>query len=45
MGKIPLQISNNGSNKLTGKLEQKMKYLFQGFEFICIYIDEILLLT
>ena len=25
--------------------QQKMNYLFRGFEFICAYIDELLILT
>ena len=36
--KIPLQEFTNWNCQLTRYFQQKMNDLFQGFEFICVYI-------
>ena len=41
MGKILLQASITNSPEI---FKQKMKYLFHVFEFICAYIDNLLIL-
>ena len=45
VGKIPVQASTNGSCELTRHFQQKMNDLFRGFEFICAYIDDLLIPT
>ena len=45
LGKILLQTSNNVSCQLTRHFIQKMNDLFNGFEFIRAYMDDLLVLT
>ena len=45
MGKILLQTSTNCSYYLLRHFQQKMDDSFHGVEFICAYIDELLILT
>ena len=37
LGKILLQTSNNGCFQLTRHFQQKMNYLFHGFDFLCVH--------
>ena len=43
--KILLQASTNGVTNSPDIFKQKMNDLFHGFEFICLCIDDILILT
>ena len=45
VGKILVQEPTNGSCKITRHFQQKRDDLFHGFEFICGYIDDMLILT
>ena len=45
VGKILVRASTNGSCKLTRNFQQKMNGLFHGFEFIRVYIYDLLILT
>ena len=45
MVKTLLQTSTNGSCQLPRDLQQKMNDLFHGLEFICVEIDNLLILT
>ena len=45
VGKIPVQASTNGSCELIRHFQAEMNDLFHGLEFICAYIDDLLILT
>ena len=45
LGEILKQKSNNGSCRLTRNIQHKMNDLFHGFEFIRVYIDDLVVLT
>ena len=45
IGKLLLKISTNGDCKSPDIFQQKMNELFHVFEFICAYINYLLVLT